>query len=103
MPESFGFVKGVVRECDAEAVRKETEEPEGCRRMVSILEKEEPFFLAEAHRVAQEEIEAVEDLFSPIESPLIYRAVLSAMVKGFLLHKKANDRLWSGIDINSKI
>lgn len=103
MSEEFTFIKGIVKSEDVKKLKRDMQDAIKGLQIVNYLDKEEPVLMLEAHRYAEKETRSFEGAVGLDSLPFLQFSIMRAVAYGFLIHKKANDRLWEGIDENSTI
>ena len=103
MSEEFEFIRGIVKREDVEKLKRDMRDAIKGPQIVQYLDSEEPVLMVEARKYAEKETESFEGAVGLDTLPFLQFSILRAVVHGFLIHKRAHDRLWEGIDADSRI
>lgn len=97
------LTRGIIKMEDIEAARQGLQDPREYNKFMKGLVDQEPGLAMGLIFFSVEESEKfVDDV--PLEIlEKIEKNLRLAMEVGYLAHKKAHDRFWEGIDLNSKI
>lgn len=103
MSKTRSFTRGIIKLEDIDAARKGLNDPRGYSSFLRGLAEEEPGMAMGMVLFSVEEAEKFIDDVPPEVLEKIVSSLTFAMEVGYLVYKKAHDKYWEGIDLNSKI
>jgi len=103
MGEARSFRRSMIKMEDINAAREELKDPHEYDRFIEDLSGEEPGLAIGLTLFSIDEAERFADNVSAEVLEKIQERLENAMAVGYLTHKKAHDRFWDGLDLNSKI
>ena len=102
MGDEIGFTRGLVKREDVEALQRDMKDAIKGMDIMRYLETREPIFMKEASEFAANELMAFDGLVGHDIMAFLSFTIKRAVVQGFLIHKRANDRFWADIDQDSR-
>jgi len=103
MSEEFRFMRGIVKSEDVVKLKRDMQDAIKGMELVKYLDSEEPILMSEARKYAEKEIGSFSGAIGLDTLPFLEISIVRAILHGFLINKRAHDRFWEEVDVDSTI